>query len=205
MKSTYLNTLILSLALILNSCAGEGSYNKDINTEVTESENDDLEIILPELEKQNSALSKEQLKAFEERAIQKFYDFTDYVKIISDPKVSIDLKDHTKLLATELFKTDSFNLDSSNLPHFNSISIRLYLELAKLSIKPIYITPVGVVVTEKLELDSIKGNYTGLIETSIIVNGKKENYKIDIYLIELNKSFGNNTERIREVRLGNIY
>ncbi len=191
MKITYLNIILSVLALVIYSCAGESSYQND-NTviEATKTEGEVKEETFRALEDSKVNFTDEQLKAFETRAIQKFYDFTDYVKILSDPNIAIDLKKQAKLSAMELFKIDSLNMDSSQMPHFNSVSISSYLGLIELSDKSVHIIPKNVVVSKGLKLDATEVIYSGVIESTLIMNGKKEKYKIDIHLIEIEKKFG---------------
>ena len=93
-NKSILHILIIAIAFALYSCAGEGSSN-DNAVSTTESSKMSKGIpteILTELERPKTELTDEQLKAFELRAIQKFEDFTDYIKLISDPDVDQNLE-----------------------------------------------------------------------------------------------------------------
>ena len=211
MKSNQiLNITIICLILFLVSCAEQSKNQYDNNAvETTETPSDISEEIMLELEVKSEAsvsyLSDEQKEAFQLRAIQKFQDFTDYLKIISDPEVDNNLKEHSIQLALELFVNDSILLtDSVITGKVEDIELRDYLKKIKSSKKSIYISAQSILFSEPLTLDTL-GNYRGKINVSLKVNGGKLNKNINVCLIKIEKYFGKNEESIKEVRLGNIY
>ena len=182
-NNELLHILIISVAVVLFSCAGE-SRNEDSSNATTESTKISNDILV-ELETPNTKLTNEQLQAFEVRAIQKFQDFTDYVKIISTNDVEKELINHSLNLMHEIFINDS-----TEMPFKFHLKTNIKIKKIKFS------TP--------LMIDSI-GSFNGIMEASLIINGKRAIKKIDIHLVKIEKTFGDNKQYINEVRLGNIY
>jgi hypothetical protein len=150
-------------------------------------------------------LSNEQREALETRAIQKFRDFIDYLKIISDPKITTDLKNHSKGLAMDLFVSDSTTVtDSSFKNTTNSMVLSAYLE--KISIhKKSLVFLVEETHFQKPTEEDTRNNLIGVVNSRLIANGKKISKRVDVFLIDIAKSFGDSTLSTNEVRLGNIY
>lgn len=215
MNSKHLLYIIPTLvALILYSCAGESMKN-DMVTEATESAKVDDTIsdeIFRGIEEPNTELTPEQIKAFQIRAIQKFEDFTGYIKIISDPDVESDLAEHSMRLALELFVNDTVKIKDSILikldikPDYKPFLINKYLlslHFRKYK-KLVLIKTKSIKFISSLAKDSTN-LYQGTMEASLRINGKKSFKNIDVHLVEIRKEFGDNSQAIMEVRLGNIY
>ena len=216
MKSKFLLNITTILTLALFSCAGE---NKDENISFTSTksvmDSDDVtKEIFTELENPSTELTEEQLMAFESRAIQKFKDFTDYIKILYNPKVDDNMTKHSLNLALELFKNDSILIKDTNLiesfadVHHIGQPIYiidflnlLYFELHK---KTIQVKVKSIELVKPLILDSTN-SYNGLMKASLIIENERINLQVDIHLAKIQKDFGENSQSIMEVRLGNIY
>ena len=205
---------IILIAIVLYSCAGE---SKDENTLAIPTESakkaDDLGggEIFTELEKDNEALTTEQLEALQVRAIQKFQDFTDYIKIISDNDVDDNLKNHSVQLALDLFINDTITISSSDIYENLDTNASTTISLAKFVNTLAHSSGLQIFITIKtskfinpLRINSFN-KYSGMIESTFLVNGKETSKKIDVQLIEIQKEFGENSQSIMEVRLGNIY
>jgi hypothetical protein len=217
MNNQLLHIIFFLFALVLFSCASENN-DKKVSTTPAEStimKNAVTTEVFTELEEPNAELTSEQLKAFELRAIQKFEDFTDYVAIISNPKVKHDLVNHSLILVQDLFINDSIFLsDSLLINHFTLVSnkepYRQYL-IDLLKLESVSAREPKITIQTKfinflvpLTKDSIN-NYFGIMDASIMINGKKSIEKIDVHLLKIQKKFGDSIQDIMEVRLGNIY
>lgn len=160
------------------------------------------------------SLTKEQQNAFQLRAKQKFQDFLDYLKIISDPKVDADLVTHSKQLMTELFINDTVSIiDTNNLlyvpfnpSNYSPVLINdLYTSNPLITFKrPIRINSEFLTFNEPLKKDST-GIFKGKMEVQIKTKKAKSIKSINFYLIETNKQFGNEKLKTVEVKLGSIY
>ena len=204
---------IILIAIVLYSCAAE---SKDENTSASPAESaktagDRGGGIFTELEKDNEELTTEQLEALQLRAIQKFQDFTDYLKIISDNDVDDDLKKHSVQLALDLFINDTITISNSDMlsnvdsSKITTTSLTAFIDsIHQDTGSLIFITVNTNKFIQPLTIDSTN-NYTGIIESSFLVNGKETIKKIDVHLIDIQKEFGETNQTILEVRLGNIY
>ncbi len=204
-----LNIIIILLGSLLFSCAGDSMKDDAISTSNTESlkiEKDEPKEISLTLEEQIVELTTEQKEAFQLRAIQKFKDFTDYVKIISNPDVADDLKNHSILLTKELFSLNTNSETDSTLQvKYNETTLPLYLKLLESKTKIVNMIPKEVSFTKELQMDSTGTNYSGKMTTLILINGKKTTKNIEVHLVEILKQFGDSSQTITEIRLGNIY
>ena len=200
--------MIVLVAFKLFSCAGESS-NEDASYLTIESDktsNDISEETLTELEEPNTDLTSEQLEAFELRAIQKFYDFTDFVKMISNNQIDKDLREHSIQLSTDLFINDSVLITDSSLIDKSESSVTLanFLNRIKPRSTPISVKTTSIEFAQNLTKDT-NNIYTGSMYAIVLVNGKTKKINIVVELVEIQKEFGNNSQTITDVRLGNIY
>lgn len=210
MMSKHLSYIIPTLvALILYSCAGESMDKNVAATESAKIDDDISEEFFSGIEEPNTELTSEQLEAFQLRAIQKFYDLTDYMEIISDPGIEEDLIEHSLNLVEELFINDSITKSSTgiiwNYAFFNSANGDSLSRTPLIKQWPqIFIKTKTIEFITPLELDS-SNKYSGTMKASFIINGKKATNNIGVHLVEIEKFFGDSSQFITEVRLGNIY
>ncbi len=203
-------SIYIFIAFIFFSCANQSMDKNDNLTATmveTEQEMKPIEDVM-ELEKTETieqfSLSKEQREAFELRGIQKFQDFIDYIKIISDKKVATPLKEHSLKLAMELFVNDSTMLTDSLLTDTNtSITVKSFLTKIKSNKRPITIKVNSIRFSMPIEADSLM-NYKGNIEAILSFHGKKTSKNISVLLVNVKKDFGSIDKEITEIRLGNI-
>lgn len=204
------------LILTFFSCAGESRY-EDASAPVEESKSmagnsakftEELNINkLPE------SLSKEQQGAFELRAQQKFQDFLDYLKIVSNPKMDKGLVKHSEQLMKELFISDTITIyDADSIlygtkNHNNPLPLFDYLKGYKqVSHKKEITSKVkSFSYTKSLQKDTLNNFYTGRLQAEMILNNKKTLKTVNIYLIETTKQFGDTELKSIEIKLGNIY
>jgi hypothetical protein len=152
-----------------------------------------------------ATFTNEQKGAFQLRAIQKFQDFIDYVKIISDQKVDDDFREHSMQLSLELFINDSTLFSDTSLTDTTDpVLLKSFLTDIQTNKKPIYIKVLSIDFATPINTDSIN-NYRGNIETTLKIYGEKTIKNVDVFLVKVQKDFGNKTQVINEVRLGNIY
>lgn len=207
----------LCLIISLFSCAGESQYNDTALAPVEESKSisgnsaeftEELNINkLPE------SLSKEQQEAFELRAQQKFQDFLDYLKIVSDPKIDKGLVKHSENLMKELFINDSVTFYDGDtilyeiIDHNDPILLFDYIRDSKLVShrEKIESKINSFNVVSPLKLDSISSNYVGKLEIDMVLNQKATLKTIDVYLVESTKQFAEEEQKTIEIKLGNIY
>jgi hypothetical protein len=159
-----------------------------------------------EIETLPENLSTEQQEAFQLRAIQKFQDFTDYLKIISNPKMDKDLKKHSQKLLKELFISDTITITDSSLidPNETTISLSRFILFVKDHPKIVNFKTNNITFTIPLNKDSTD-SYMGVMETLIATKHNQKKIKINVHLIEIDKQFGETTQKAIEIKLGNIY
>ena len=210
MKNLFLHIIIIAVSLLLYSCAGMSKdENAEILTAPTETERsasfDDAMGLEKTEEKKLAAYTAEQKEAFQLRAIQKFQDFVDYIKIISNRKVDDGLKEHSIQLSTDLFINDSTLVNDSILNNTTKpIILNRFLTNIQTNNKPIYIKVKSIAFTTPIASDSLN-SYKGNIEAKLRFYGNDVTKNIEVYIVEIKKDFGDNTQVINEVRLGNIY
>ncbi len=166
-----------------------------------------------EIETLPESLSSEQQEAFQLRAKQKFQDFTDYLKIISNPKMDEDLKKHSQKLLVELFLSDSTTFSDSTNAFFipfnpSKTTILLtdfYNTNSPITIKKLLkVNSKSISFTNPIAKDS-NNTYLGIMQADLIVNKKATTKTIEVYLVEIDKQFGETTQKAIEIKLGNIY
>ena len=205
-KSLLYSITLVSFALF--SCAGESKDEsmRNTTTESIDKNDGDAQELFTELEKPSTELTTEQLEAFELRAIQKFYDFTDFIKVISNNQIDKDLRAHSIQLSTELFISDSIQISDTTLMNKSELPVKLidFLKRIKPRSNPISIQTISLDFTHPLNKDT-SNNYSGIMESEIMIKNKIKKLTITVNVIEIQKDFGENSQSVMEVRLGNIY
>jgi|GEM_PF-3171280 len=187
----YKRYILVVFAFVLIGCMNK-SGNEDMNVaasagmESVASNNKDVadELIVAELPLE---LNEDQQKAYQLRAQQKFQDFLDYLKIVSDPNLDKGLVKHSEELMKELFISDTLNyysLDSVIVPDSRVKNLT-------------FITP--------LQKDSLYDYFTGKLQVNMFIGKMDTSFIVNTHLIETNKQFGDTEQKTVEVKLGNIY
>lgn len=209
--------ILLLFAFVLIGCMNKSS-NEDMNVaasvemEPAASNNKDIadELIVSELPIE---LSEDQQKAYQLRAQQKFQDFLDYLKIVSDPKIDKGLVKHSENLIKDLFINDTVTFYDGDtilyemIDHNNPLPLFDYIENVKIVSHREAITSKikTAEFVKPLKKDSTDNFYNGKLQTEIILNQKSVTKIVDIYLVETTKQFGDTEQKTVEVKLGNIY
>ena len=213
----YKRNILVVFTFVLIGCMSK-SGNEDMNVsasagmESAANNNKDIsdELIVSELPME---LSEEQQKAYQLRAQQKFQDFLDYLKIVSDPKIDKGLIKHSEKLMKELFISDTVTFYDGDtilyemIDHNNPLPLFDYIEDAKMVSHREAISS-KIKITEfikPLQKDSTDNLYVGKLQTEIILNKKSTTKTVDIYLVETTKNFGDTEQKTIEIKLGNIY
>ncbi len=187
------HTVLFLILIIFWSCAGEASYDMNKSESgVAPAVAEEMEAITLNFD----SLNEEQLVVYQKRAEQKVRDFFDYVKIISNPDVEKDFKNHTKIVSENLFINDTTSVFDQ--------SLGTYLDSLQTIEKQLIIIPEKLKTNIPLTKDST-AYYKGTLQSKLITNSGKQSKLIDFYLIEIEKDFGSSKQQTIEVKLGNIY
>lgn len=150
----------------------------------------------------DSLLKKENLEAFEKRAIQKLYDLADFIQIISNPEYDKSFRKEAAKQAEENFIKEDVDLACL----FNDTSFTTIKDLLKHSdqtVEGIFLTVNKPQIKEELSL-SDENLYTGKISFTFESKTGTETALCDIILTKKHKLFGNKKESIWTIGLGNI-
>ncbi|OFY97308.1 MAG: hypothetical protein A3K10_10525 [Bacteroidetes bacterium RIFCSPLOWO2_12_FULL_31_6] len=210
MIKLILHITIFPTLLLLYSCANESqdrnTMTKAAATEVESASQFEEDMGLEKkVNSKNLLLTTEQKEAFQLRAIEKFEDFIDYIKIISDQKIDYELKQHSINLALELFISDSTLFTDSILTDTTeAVPLKSFLTTIQANKNPILITIESIKFISPIAADSLF-DYQGNMEVILNLHGKKLTKNVNVYLVEKKKVFGTINKEITEIGLGNIY
>jgi len=165
---------------------------------------------------QNDSLTFKNIKAFEQRAIQKLQDLKDYFEILSDSTIEKAFKKQALDMVRGLFasgdNTITFKLrENQEITALKVDTFFTSLQNDNYGVLTLQIYNVSVTNTIK-KLDDAE--YKGAIRFRLFVfekQGKtkallnKTNMQCDIIAKKVKKKFGNETKQVWEVFLGNIY
>jgi hypothetical protein len=165
---------------------------------------------------QNDSLTVRNIKAFEQRAIQKLQDLKDYFEILSDSTIEDTFKKQALDMVRGLFasgdNTITFKLrENQEIKALKVDTFFISLQNDKYGVLTLQFYNVSITNTIK-KLD--ESEYKGVIRFRLFVfekQGKtkallnKANMQCDIIAKKVKKKFGNETKQIWEVFLGNIY
>lgn len=196
---------VLIIVSVFISCAGESKNDSVASGTMIEedlsAEPNPVELTIKELP---DSLTEKQQKAYQLRAKQKFQDFIDYIEILSDKKVDIDLKQHSYKLAMDLFLNDSTTIIINKEKKIN-VQLKEYLSLLMMNQKKSErFDYKNIQFTENLKRDSLSKYYGTITFQTKPYNGNLFS-TVDVYLIETKKQFGSSVEKTIEIKLGNIY
>lgn len=161
--------------------------------------------MLPMIELENrfekNLLNENDLKVFEERAIQKVQDFLDYLQIIGNPEFDLALRKEAIKQVKALF----FNESSEIQDFFSSdkIEINSFLNQVLNAEIKIQSLPTNII---SADFES-NGNY--YFSTFNIfhkpADGQIKENKIEIVLLKKPKKFGSETKFVWEILLNKVY
>lgn len=193
---------LIASSTLLWSCAGQADEEVTASTDNSARMEEEISPLPQTMSIKD--LNGAQRNAFEAKSIQKLQDFFDYLKIISDPEVSADLRNHSYNLALDLFVNDTVTVTDSLLQNGTPIPIQKYL--SSILVKKNKVTPLvyEVIVAEPLVVDSSE-TCNGKLNAKFSLRNQQLNKTIAIHLIEVNKTFGETNQKTIEVKLGNIY
>ncbi|MCB0400495.1 MAG: hypothetical protein KDD41_00275 [Flavobacteriales bacterium] len=205
----------LTMMLFLLACAGEARYDELITESASEMEEPVQEEVpagmMPEVIPQE--LSHEEQDAYQLRAKQKFQDFCDYLKILTDKRINNDLQQHARKMIRELFVSDTVKLSGADSVFFSTtdslteIPLKELIDLPYETIPgqlPLVIHLKSMDFSSPLQSDSQIG-YRGRLTVTFTAHQKSHQKNIDVFLVETTKQFGEYSEGTIEVKLGNIY
>lgn len=154
-----------------------------------------------------NALSKENLEAFEERAIQKLMDFIDYGQIIANEEYEYSFREEAVSQAIILFSSENSLISSNLIVNDSNLrwTVEELLKVIKISPETIYLDKISEIEVVKGLSEVNAGLYKGLLRA------KTQSYRdvpfVDcvIVLKKTTKQFGSEKQEIWEVKLDGIY
>lgn len=153
-------------------------------------------------------LTAPHLKAFEQRAIEKLQDLSDYLQIISDSSYSEEFRNAAILQAQDMFIDHSqIRLVEGKEPYkVNSFLMETTRDTAaKLFLfKNIVVKDTLRFEAEILYEGSLSFKY-GMVKKGDTIWNEQDNRIAEFYLMKTQKNFGPSEKMIWEVFLGNIY
>jgi hypothetical protein len=133
-------------------------------------------------------VSQEELRGFEQRAIQKLHDFGDYLQIIADKQLDDKLRKEAIKQAEGIFADSNCQITIDT----NPIPLALYLQKVYTGkVKVLYISE-EISVATPLTYDS--DGYSGILQ---LHNGLTYSMK----LLKVEKKFGDEVKEVWDVRL----
>lgn len=207
----HMGLYFIGLTWLLISCAAEVDRSDESASDFTDSsflieESSNLEV---------DNLSDNNIVAFEQRAMQKLEDFSDFLAILSDTTIDSEFKKQAALMAVEIFinteNTISFSLSDDLSADEQTIeAFLLELQNGKLGILSIEIQNVST--SQKMK-QSNNQEYKGLMKLELSIANKRETQikkntvqlECEVMAKKVDKEFGNTSKMVWEVFLGDIY
>lgn len=207
----HMGLYFIGLTWLLISCAAEVDRSDESASDFTDSsflieESSNLEV---------DYLSDNNIVAFEQRAMQKLEDFSDFLAILSDTTIDSEFKKQAALMAVEIFinteNTISFSLSDDLSADEQTIeAFLLELQNGKLGILSIEIQNVST--SQKMK-QSNNQEYKGLMKLELSIANKRETQikkntvqlECEVMAKKVDKEFGNTSKMVWEVFLGDIY
>jgi PBP1b-binding outer membrane lipoprotein LpoB len=142
-------------------------------------------------------LSAKQLRAFENRADQKFKDYIDYINMIADTAIDIEFREQAQDMAIAVFKNRSkTNFSKTQRP----ILIQKYL---KLLIKEGDTNKINL--SESRLIDSLfKEKSNGKISAALSIGSSLHLCEIDFSVKKETKKFGDTKKKVWNIYLGDV-
>lgn len=213
MKMNKYLIILLFLFLISVKIHAQAIDTENLTSKEASTTNIEFSILENIFVSEELAVSEKQ--AFEQRATQKLYDYYDYVELISYQNLDKALKDYTIKQIIDLFNEDiSVFDDFTQIIQEDFENLENYINnISKLKIEKIEIEVSDLQFIQQLEIKS-KNIYTGkiayqikyqIIEEGSVINTFSQRNEIEIILKKIEKNFGNETKKIWQIFLGNIY
>jgi hypothetical protein len=202
-----LSFLLLLVLLTAEDCAGPSeSYKAEMKerqiSEMYQSiENDFI----------NDELSMKSLDAFEKRAIQKLKDISDYINIYADTSLSVQFRIQAGQMIKESFPENTYVQKFFNSFELQEDTVNGFLYHTG-NLQTFRTAIDSVVISDRLTLKSVS-NYTGTIQftqKTVLINSTDTivsnsfRCRLNIMAIKTRKNFGDKTEDVWEVYLGEI-
>jgi len=197
------------IGLFLISCAEA----VDENEEMDYIENERITSLKGMTSLEEDSLSINNIKAFEQRAIQKLEDLKDYFEIMSDFTIDKEFKNQAIVMARKLFAEDE-----------NTITFPLYKDQENIAQKTgtfftlLQNDTYGILSIDIFDISVIKNikqlndeEYRGVIKFRLLIKTKQDNLnnnipmQCEIIAKKVQKKFGIETKQVWEVFLGNIF
>jgi hypothetical protein len=179
---------IFGLIAIYFLACGKSCDNDEQFTARKEKEKVEAETKKLITEFKTDSLSAAMIKAFEETAVQRFYDYNDYVTIVSDTTKALQFRNEARKMISALF-----------LPGTEPAKITRPYALFKVNVK------------KELQLlnDSV---YSGRLAFTFVSRVKhlhsddliRDSAEIDVFLVKRSKEFGKEKLRVWDVFLGKM-
>jgi hypothetical protein len=205
--SKIMSFLLLLFVLTAEDCSDGGNRSSEISKE------DRMTDLFKNIEDEfiNDELTQEILSAFEERAIQKLNDLADYLNIYADTSLSKEFRLQAKQMLLE-----SFNSAMDLQAYFKNINLSedsLNAIIYYSENEGSFDTQINSIVIKENLQKRISSSYVGELSfsqkvysstfskkvnsNSFILNGK-------MHVIKTEKEFGNETQDVWEVSIGEI-
>lgn len=200
--------LIMTLVIILLSCKAGNQETYQDYALLEESATDSISL---EETFQSDSLSETNLRAFENRAIQKLHDVMDLIEILSEPKNEGTFRIQAKTMLLENFENPDKNQISLILPDIKPFkySVAQFADtLLNNRFLPLKLKILESSVKQPLTLVD-KNKYQGVIyfQMEPTANFKTlypKDVIVNIVLKKVTKDFGGSSQEVWEVFLGDV-
>jgi len=208
----YLDFCLMVCIILLSASCGPSGNDKNLEDSLKNLSSESLQIV----DLGNDFLSDKNIKAFEQRALQKLEDLKDYFDILSSSKVDKAFKNQALDMAMELFdnreNTITFNLVENEEKSVQKVdSFFTSLQNGSLGMYSFEIHDIYLINKIKpLDDAEYKGGikfclYVKTIENKTPVLSNKIDLQCDIIAKKVLKNFGKESRQVWEVFLGDIY
>ncbi|MGA2822010.1 MAG: hypothetical protein ABSE72_00615 [Bacteroidales bacterium] len=165
------------------SCDNDEQSNVQREQEKITAETDSLQLAFGA-----DTLSSSSLLAYLETAKQKFYDFNDYLRIVTDTSIAGPFRDKTREMIRNLFITGAEPAKNINPFRLDSVGIKETFHR----------------INDSVYEGSLDFTYRSLRRSDKFINSSQETETITIYLIKRDKNFGKKKLWVWNVFLGKI-
>jgi hypothetical protein len=181
-------TLFGLIVIYFLACGKSCDNNEQFNAR-QEQEKIDTETKKLITEFRTDSLSGSMLQAFEAASVQKFYDYNDYLDILSDTSLVPSFRDKTLKMINSLF-----------IPGAEPAKPGRPLTLFKVAVKEGFHQTNDSVYTGRLGFAFVSSRMP--VYSDLLI---RDSAVIDIFLVKHNKDFGKERLRVWDVFLGKMY